>query len=156
MSERVILADCCEDWILQWGGFYHAGRSFFCPECGTDWEKTQQGSYKRGTDEREFIRRARIGPGEEDEFAYLAAVDGQEPIVERCCAKILLTHGERMREGAFECPVCQTRWLKETQRLHGIKVPVFVRPELEEPLTIEAGKSRPFLVRLSEYSPPRE
>ena len=22
MKERVILADCCEDWIIEWGGFY--------------------------------------------------------------------------------------------------------------------------------------
>ena len=156
MTERVILADCCEDWIVQWGGFYLAGHGFFCPECATEWQKTREGAYRRATDEREFVRRTRLGPGEEDEFPYLAAVDGQEPIVERCCAKILLTHGERMREGEFVCPVCSTRWTKRTDRLHGMKVPVFEREDLDEPLTIEAGRTRPFLVGVSEYSPPRD
>jgi hypothetical protein len=61
-----------------------------------------------------------------------------------------------MRDGGFECPVCGTAWLKVTQRLHGMTVPVFERAGLGEPLTVEAGRTRPFLVRLSEYSPPRE
>ena len=99
VTERVILNDCCEDWIIQWGGFYGAGASFTCPECATEWRKSREAAFRRASDGREFTRRTRHGP--EDEFPYLAAVDGQEPIVERCCAKILLTHGERMREGSF-------------------------------------------------------
>lgn len=154
MTERVILADCCEDWILQWGGFYDPAGAFFCPECATEWRKSGQARYRRATDEREFERRTRPGP--EDEFPYLAAVDGQEPIVDRCCAKILLTHGERMREGAFVCPVCSTPWTKRTERLHGLRVPVFEKEGLPEPLTIQPGRTRPFLVGLSEHSPPRD
>lgn len=154
MRERVILADCCEDWIMQWGGFYRPGGSFACPECGTEWEKTREATYRRATDAREFARRARQGP--EDRFPHLAAVDGQEPIVDRCCAKILLTHGERMREGPFVCPVCSTRWTKRTERLHGLRMPVFEKEGLAEPLTIQPGRTRPFLVGLSEHSPPRD
>ncbi|MEK7861587.1 MAG: hypothetical protein AAB284_09560 [Chloroflexota bacterium] len=152
--ERVILADCCEDWIIQWGGFYQPEQGFACAECGTEWRKTPAGSYRRSTDAREFAWRARRGP--QGSFPYLAAVDGQEPIVERCCAKILLTHGERMREGSFVCPVCATRWEKRTERLHGLRVPVFAKEGLAEPLTIQPGRTRPFLVGLSEYSPPRD
>lgn len=153
MSERTILNDCCEDWIVQWGGFYQAGASFACPECGTEWQKADGPGYRRLTDRRDFTRKERVGPG--DRFPYLAA-DGQEPRVERCCTKILLTHGDRMREGLFVCPVCSTRWTKRTERLHGLRVPVFEKEGLAEPLTIQAGRTRPFLIAVSEYSPPRD
>ncbi|MGH2499919.1 MAG: hypothetical protein ACRDF0_07515 [Candidatus Limnocylindria bacterium] len=151
--ERVILADCCEDWIIEWGGFYDAGRAFACPECGTDWRKIAAGRYRRG-DEREFARRERSGP--QASFPYLAAADGHEPNVERCCAKILLAHGADLREGAFACPVCGTAWERRTERLHGLRLPVFAKPGLAEPLTIQPGRTRPFLVSIREYSPPRD
>lgn len=154
MSERTILNDCCEDWIIQWGGFYRAAAAFSCPECATDWRKGEGSTYERPSDGRSFARRLRRGPA--DEFPYLAAVDGQEPIVDRCCAKILLTHGARMTEGSFACPVCATEWSKRTDRLHGLRVPVFSKAGLTEPLTIQPGRTRPFLVALSEYSPPRD
>lgn len=153
MSERVILNDCCEDWIIQWGGFYAAGARFACPECATEWARGASG-YRRALDGREFARRARTGP--DDEYPYLAAVDGQEPHVERCCAKILLTYGGRMREGEFTCPVCRTSWIKRAERLHGLRVAVFDKDGLAEPLTIQPGRTRPFLVGVSEYSPPRD
>ncbi len=155
-EERVILADCCEDWIIEWGGFYEPGQTFACPECATGWAKRGRSgaeTYRRG-DEREFVRRVRRGPG--GAFPYLAAADGHEPNVERCCAKILLAHGERMAEGEFVCPVCRTRWERRTERLHGLRVPVFAKPGLAEPLAIQPGRTRPFLVSVSEYSPPRD
>ena len=152
MSERTILNDCCEDWILQWGPFYKAGTPFACPECGTEWSAGP--TFRRTGDAREFRRREREGGDER--FPYLAAVDGQEPRVERCCTKILLTHGVGMRDGAFACPVCATRWTKRTERLHGLRVPVFVKDGLAEPLTIQSGRSRPFLIAVGEYSPPRD
>ncbi|MBI2774293.1 MAG: hypothetical protein HYX56_07370 [Chloroflexi bacterium] len=154
MTERVILADCCEDWIVQWGGFYEPGRAFACPEDGTQWRKARAATYERAADGREFVLRTRRGP--EDEFPYLAAADGQQPIVDRCCAKILLTHGERMQDGELTCPVCSTRWTKRTERLHGLRVPVFEKAGLAEPLTIQPGRTRPFLVGLSEHTPPRD
>jgi hypothetical protein len=153
VTDRVILADCCEDWILEWGGFYDEGGSFACPECATEWTKAGRGSYRRG-DGRVFERRERSGP--DAAFPHLAAADGHEPVVERCCTKILLTHGRRMQEGAFTCPACRTVWERRTERLHGLRVPVFAKPGLEEPRTIQEGKTRPFLVALSEYSPPRD
>jgi hypothetical protein len=153
MAERTILADCCEDWIIEWGGFYQRGRSFRCPECATEWTKDGADAYRRG-DGREFVRRSRRGP--DAEFPYLAAADGRQPNVDRCCAKILLAHGERMADGPFSCPVCGTEWTRTTQRLHGLRVPVFAKEGLNEPVTMQPGRTRPFLVSLSEYSPPRE
>src|SRR4029079_18022697 len=85
MAERVILADCCEDWIIEWGGYYKPGRAFRCPECATDWQKSGADEYRRG-DGRVFQRRTRIGP--QASFPYLASADGQQPQIERCCAKI--------------------------------------------------------------------
>ena len=103
---------------------------------------------------RVFQRRTRIGP--QASFPYLASSDGQQPQVERCCAKILLSHGERMPDGAFVCPVCGTEWQRSAERLHGLRVAIFRKPGLAEPLAIQPGRTRPFLVSLSEYSPPRE
>jgi hypothetical protein len=151
--DRVILNDCCEDWIIEWGGFYDDGTRFACPECATEWSKTGPSAFARA-DGRAFVRRERKGP--EASFPYLAATDGHEPNVERCCAKILLRHGERLRDGPFTCPVCRTRWERRTERLHGLRVPVFAKAGLAEALTVQPGRTRPFLVPLSEYSPPRE
>ena len=155
MTERVILSDCCEDWIIEWGGFYKTGRSFRCPECATEWTKTDGETYRRA-DERVFTRRTRVGPGAQASFPYLAAADGHQPNVERCCAKILLSHGERMPDGVFVCPVCGTEWRRSTQRLHGLRVPIFAKAGLAEPLAIQPGRTRPFLVSVTEYSPPRD
>ena len=151
--DRVILADCCEDWIIEWGGFYAAGAGFSCPECATAWEKIADGAFTR-RDGRSFVRRERTGPAAS--FPYLASRDGHQPNVERCCAKILLKHGDRMTDGPFACPVCGTHWERRTERLHGLRVPVFAKAGLAEPLTVQPGRTRPFLVVISEYSPPRD
>ena len=151
--DRVILADCCEDWIIEWGGFYAPEARFSCPECSTAWEQPTEGTFKRA-DGRSFIRRERAGPSAS--FPYLASQDGPEPNVERCCAKILLKHGDRMIDGPFACPVCGTNWERRTERLHGLRVPVFAKAGLSEPLTVQPGRTRPFLVVISEYSPPRD
>ena len=150
---RVILADCCEDWIIEWGGFYADGARFSCPEDATGWQKTAAATFTRA-DGRVFVRHERTGPAAT--FPYLASQDGHQPDVERCCAKILLRHGETMADGPFTCPVCRTTWERQSERLHGLRVAVFAKPGLAEPLTVQPGRTRPFLVRVSEYSPPRE
>ena len=153
MAERVILADCCEDWIIEWGGFYKPGRTFGCPECATAWQKSAADEYRRG-DGRIFQRRTRVGP--QASFPYLASADGHQPQVDRCCAKILLSHGERMPDGLFACPVCGTEWQRSAERVHGLRVAIFKKPGLDEPLAIQSGRTRPFLVSIKEYSPPRD
>lgn len=153
MRERVILADCCEDWIIEWGGFYPDSHGFACPECATPWSKQAAGRFRRG-DGLEFTRQERRRA--EASFPYLAAADGHEPDVERCCAKILLAHGARMADGPFACPVCDTKWERRLDRLHGFRVPVFLKAGRADALTIQAGRHRPFLVAVSEYSPPRD
>ena len=129
-GERTILADCCEDWIIEWGGFYRPGREFQCPECGTEWKKTEADGYLRG-DGRSFVRRARSGPNAE--FPYLAAADGHEPNVERCCAKILLAHGERMAEGFLIKSngefVMRPRNECQSQALRGVFNPIRISKE---------------------------
>ena len=151
--DRVILSDCCEDWIVDWGGFYAEGAHFSCPEDATVWQKTAPDTFTRG-DGRAFVRRDRVGPAAS--FPYLTAKDGHEPNVERCCAKILLKYGEGMPDGPFACPVCGTKWDRRSERVHGLRVAVFNKAGLSEGLTIQPGRTRPFLVLLSEYSPPRE
>ena len=153
MPDRLILSDCWEDWLIEWGGFYEPQREFRCPECATEWQKAGAETYRRA-DGRVFERRTRAGP--QASFPYLASVDGHQPNVERGCAKILLSHGERMPDGVFVCPVCGTEWQRSTSRLHALRVPIFAKASLAEPLTIQPGRTRPFLVAVSEYSPPRE
>jgi hypothetical protein len=153
-AERVILNDCCEDWILEWGSFYDKGMAFACPECGTEWRAQGEARYEREGDEHVFRRRdRRAGVGA---FPYLGSEDGVEPLTERCCAKILLERGAQLAIGDFVCPVSRTKWHVGSARAHGLRLPTFTRDGLAEPLTIQPGKTRSFLVGLSHYSPPRE
>ncbi len=154
MPERVILNDCCEDWILEWGAFYDKGTRFACPECATAWRAEAEARFVRESDGHAFRRRdRRAGVGA---FPYLGAEDGREPVTDRCCAKILLQHGGHVPPGEFVCPVCRTRWTIGATRLHGLRVPTFSKVGLDEPLTIQPGRTRSFLVRVSHYSAPRE
>lgn len=153
VNERVILADCCEDWILEWGGFYEAATRFACPECATEWRKSAAQEYLRADGHR-FARRSRSGP--DASFPYLAAIEGAEPNVDRCCAKIILSYGARMADGPFACPVCGSSWERRGERLHGFRVPVFQKAGDSNPLAIQQGTTRPFLVAVTEYSPPRD
>ena len=153
MAERVILNDCCEDWILEWGAFYDKGTGFVCPECATAWRAQGEARFAREGDGHAFRRRdRRSGVGA---FPYLGAEDGREPVTDRCCAKILLQHGAHLASGQFVCPVCGTRWTIGSARLHGLHLPTFEKPGLAEPFTIQPGRTRSFLVRISHYSAPR-
>jgi len=154
LSERVILADCCEDWIIEWGRFYRPATEFACPECATEWRKEGPATFVRVSDRHAFQQRERGSDGVA--FAYLGAADGREPVTDRCCAKILLQHGEHLAPGTFICPVCRTRWTIGSTRAHGLRLPTFAKEGLEEPLTIQQGRTRPFLIALSRYSAPRE
>ncbi|MCL5256229.1 MAG: hypothetical protein M1319_00325 [Chloroflexi bacterium] len=154
MEQRTILPDCCEDWILTYGKCYEEGEEFRCLECGTQWVKTGEGNYRRGSDKRAFVERSRTRGGEE--YPYLAPQEGPEPVTQRCCARIILRHGQDTKVEHFVCPICRTEWRREMVARGGVNVPCFTRPDLAEPLTIQQGKPRPFLVPVSRHSPPHE
>ncbi len=154
MVQRNVLPDCCEDWILQYGAHYQAGQTFSCLECSTEWRKVEPGHFLRVGDGRTFVRRSRMSEGVE--FPYLAAADGHDPITERCCARIILDLGPAMKVGGFDCPVCGTHWTREIRSRGGISVACYWRAGLEEPLAIQKGQRRPFLVPLSSYHLPVE
>ncbi|MBI3964639.1 MAG: hypothetical protein HY329_03305 [Chloroflexi bacterium] len=151
MADRLVLADCCEDWILEYGRFYRQGDHFHCPECRTEWEKTGRGELRRLGDGRRFVERARVA--DDATFAYLAADPGPEPLVERCCAKIILGKGPLMAEGPFWCPICRAEWQRGSGRAAGIRVATFARQNLPEPMVIQNGPIRSFLVPLSSWRP---
>jgi hypothetical protein len=152
MDSRTLLPDCCEDWILQYGGFYETGSAFQCLECGTGWRKSERRSFRRETDGVEFRKTVRTG--DDAEFASLVPVDGPAPLLDRCCAQILLRLGPAMKVERFDCPVCHTAWRQETTTRAGVRVRTFSHPGLPEPLAISRGRTRPFLVPLSRYAPP--
>ncbi|MCL4534200.1 MAG: hypothetical protein M1370_03450 [Bacteroidetes bacterium] len=163
MKERTILADCCEDWILQYGQFYLQGEGFSCPECATAWQKlappASEGShrasrYRRVGDGRTFAERARTNEGAE--FCYLSAEDGTEPLVERCCAQVLLRYGERTPLAEFRCPVCHTHWTRTRASRGGVEITCFRKDDLDEPFAIQPGAARNFLVPLTSYRLPRD
>lgn len=154
MEQRTILPDCCEDWIISYGDYYGEGEEFCCLECGTQWQKTGEGKYGRKTDKRSFVERRRTHG--ENEFRYLAPEEGPEPVTQRCCAHIILKHGPHTKVESFVCPVCRTEWKKETVNKAGMRIPCFSSSESSEPITIQRGRTRMFLVPVSHYSPPRE
>lgn len=154
MDHRTLLPDCCEDWILRYGGFYETGETFSCLECGSGWLKTAPRNFQREADRVEFLKKIR--QGDDGEYASLAPIAGPAPLIDRCCAEILLRLGPAMNVAAFRCPICQTDWRQETTTHGGVRVRAFSHAGLPEPLAISRGRTRPFLVPLSRYVPPSE
>lgn len=152
---RVVLPDCCEDWILTYGPFYETGAAFECIECNRPWRKDGSDQYLSLGDERVWVRRERVGDGAT--FAYLESADATNPTTERCCTQILLRHGPRLRIGkSFDCPICRTHWTKIERDRGGIRVPCYHNGRLDVSLAIVDGAVRSFLVPLDEYTFPRD
>ena len=154
MEPRTILPDCCEDWIIGYGEYYDEGEEFNCLECGTQWQKSGAGKYTRRNDQRAFVERKRTKGA--NEFRYLAPEEGPEPVTQRCCAHIILQHGPNTKVDKFVCPVCRTEWRREMVSKAGMRIPCFIHADLAEPITIQRGRTRAFLVPISHYSPPRD
>ncbi len=154
MDHRTLLPDCCEDWILRYGGFYETGDTFACLECGASWAKTAPRSYRRASDQLDFVRKVRHG--EDGEYASLVPVTSPAPLVDRCCAEILLRLGPGLKVAEFRCPICHTNWRQELSDHGGVRVRTFSHSGLPEPLAISRGRTRPFLVPLSRYVPPTD
>ena len=105
--ERVILPDCCEDWILTYGPYYAADSSFECIECGTSWQKLERGRFQQTRNGRVWAERTRSAEGQQ--FRYLEPETGEGALTNRCCAKLILGYGERLKVGKqFACPLCKT------------------------------------------------
>jgi hypothetical protein len=154
---RVVLPDCCEDYILEYGGFYAVGEAFSCPECGTGWHALEGQRYGLSGTTKTFERRERQGaPGTGARYAYLGSLDGHDPIIDRCCTKLLLRYGPALQGGALRCPICRTEWSAERASRGGMRVPVFRTVRLAEPLAIQRSRTRSFLVPLSAYTLPVE
>jgi hypothetical protein len=154
VSERTILADCCEEWILHYGRYHHTGDSFVCMECGVEWKKMAPGCFRRNSDGMAFRERSRENEGAE--FRYLSAEDGAEPLVERCCDQILLRYGDGMAPTSFTCPICHTHWTRTTEDRGGLRVRCFRKDGTSEPFAIQTGGRRHFLVPLSSYRFPND
>src|SRR5437764_508871 len=156
-GERVVLPDCCEDFILEYGDFYAVGDEFSCPECGTGWSTLEGRRYGLAGTDKTFERRERQGPaGSGATYPYLSSLDGHDPIVDRCCTKLLLRYGPTLRGAPLRCPVCRTEWMPEQASRGGMRVTCFRTARLDEPLAIQRSRTRSFLVPLSAYTLPIE
>ncbi len=152
MVARVILPDCCEDWILELGAFYRDGAGFNCVECGSGWRKLGAGRYQHAGTGKVWLRRAWSSEGEE--FPYLEAADGEHPVNRRCCAKLILRFDERIRAPReFSCPMCGTAWQK-TRMPHrsGIEVTGYVNTSEGVTMAVQNGPGRNYLVPIDEYT----
>lgn len=154
VTQRLVLPDCCEDWILSYGSFYRVGDAFACPECTAVWGKVGAGRFERQADRRRFARWQHESEGAV--FPYLAPEDGPGPILERCCAQMLLRYAPITRLRDLRCPICRASWQRTEVEALGIRVAAFAREGLPEPLVLQAGAHRTFLVPLSHFSPPRD
>ena len=152
--ERVILPDCCEDWILAYGAYYGYGAEFECIECGTPWRKLEAGRFQEAGGERVWAERAREAEGQQ--FRYLEGEGGEGALTNRCCAKLILGYGERIRDGKqFTCPICGSGWKKETiQHRSGMQVPAYTNASRGLTIAIQKGRGRDFLVPVDDYRPP--
>lgn len=155
-EERVVLPDCCEDYILEYGGYYAPEESFSCPECEMEWRKQEGQRYTMTSMGKTFERRERQGPvGSDARYAYLSSLDGHEPLVDRCCTKLLLRYGPALR-GTLICPICRKEWTMEQSRRGGMRVNSFRSNQLAEPMVLQRSRTRSFLVPLSAYTMPVE
>ncbi len=153
--ERVILPDCCEDWILACGAFYDEGARFECIECAGAWQKLEPGRYRQVRSGRVWVERGRHAEGRE--FRYLEAEEGEGAITDRCCAKLILEYGDRIQPGReFACPLCGATWKKDLMaHPSGLQVAGYSNTARGVTIAVQKGEHRSFLVPMSEYRPPR-
>lgn len=143
---RRLLPDCCEDWILTWGSYYPSGKAFACLECGRGWTKLTPDRYR---DESGTVYQRTETRG----FPSLTTVEGEAPLLNRCCLKILLDYGPKLyRVSEFDCPVCDIRWRKEPDP-HSFPAgsgDTYVNLRTGHRFRRELGRTRPFLHLLDE------
>jgi hypothetical protein len=152
-TDRIVLPDCCEDWVLTYGAFYAVGVEFRCVECDAAWCKLGSGRFQsRRTSQ---IWSVRTRGAEDQQYRYLEAEDGHNPLTRRCCTKLILDYGDRIKLGrTFACPICGTPWRKQEleQRQHN---PVVAYSDLDRGISVavQQGAPRRFVVPFAEYQP---
>lgn len=153
--ERVILPDCCEDWILGYGPFYEAGAGFECIECGSRWRKQAPGRFERVEGGQVWAERSREAEGQR--FRYLEAEGGQNAMTNRCCARLILDYGERIHlDKQFACPICGTQWKKEQgESRGGMLVVSYLNETRGTRIAVQKGQGRDYLVPFEDYTPSR-
>jgi hypothetical protein len=152
-TDRIVLPDCCEDWVLTYGAFYSADAEFRCVECDSAWRKLGPGRFASGRTNQIWSTRTRVA--EDQQYRYLEAEDGQNPLTRRCCTKLILDYGDRIKLGrAFACPICGTSWQKHELEQHRDN-PVVAYTDLGRNIhvAVQQGAPRRFVVPLEEYQP---
>lgn len=138
-TQRRVLPNCCEDWILAYGGYYDAGAEFRCLECGNGWSKAGTGRYRQSASGTVYLETDRKG------YRYLAPESGPSPATERCCTEIILTYGPVMAVPELDCPVCGTRWAKNVDPGWVPPREVFTNKTTGDRFTVEQGPTRKYL-----------
>lgn len=152
--ERVILPDCCEDWILNYGPYYDPDSEFECIECGTPWHKLEPHRFQETHGGRVWVEKTRSAEGQR--FRYLEPETGEGALTNRCCAKLILDYGERLKVGKeFICPLCGTQWKKEAiQHRSGMRVDGYTNQVRGVTIAIQKGTTRNYLVPVDDYRAP--
>lgn len=153
-SAPVVLPDCCEDFILAYGAFLPHGGEFSCPECATGWQKVDATTFLWVEEHKHFQRREQ--EVQDGIYTFLSAIDGHQPLVDRCCARLLLHYGPTLRAPSLRCPICGTDWTRDTVVRGGLSTRCFRSPRVSEPLAIQQGQARRFLIPFSLYTHPRD
>jgi hypothetical protein len=152
-TDRVILPDCCEDWILAYGAFYGGEAEFRCVECDSPWRKLGPGRFESGRTGQ--VWSVRTQHAEERQHRFLEAEDGHNPLTPRCCTKLLLEYGDRIKlNRQFACPICGSSWEKREVEQHRHQpVPAYVNATRGVTVAVQQGATRRFVVPLEEYQP---
>jgi hypothetical protein len=152
-TDRVVLPDCCEDWVLAYGAFYAPETEFRCIECNSAWRKLGPGRFR--SERTGQIWAVTTRAAEDREYRYLEAEDGHDPITPRCCTRLILDYGDRIRLGRqFGCPICGSTWEKRAVEQHRHQpVTAYANLGNDVVVAIQRGTTRRFIVPLAEYQP---
>lgn len=123
VKERRVLPNCCEDWVLEYGQLHQVGALFKCLPCGHQWQrKTELGFLESQTNTLYLETEGERG------IRYLKPAEGPEPIVKRCCSKLLCKYGSRVSTAVadFECPYCYTSWWIGPREVYGVRRIVYI------------------------------
>ena len=122
ITERNVLPNCCEEWILRFGQFYPTTGEFNCLPCNHIWGREGANFVERRTGM--VYTRSNTNRG----FEYLTPKSAAPPILNRCCSTILLEFGPRTSKPVYDfmCPICGIKWGLERRRALSIDQDIYV------------------------------